>query len=76
MSESDSPKPKANSGIAWRTRDHTRGNLGISLMVLALPCLSSSQLSQADRTLSTSLSFASSSNSAAKSNCPRTLRSP
>jgi putative MATE family efflux protein len=42
MSEIDAPQQKSRSGPGWRTRDHTRGSLVVSLTVLALPGLASS----------------------------------
>jgi putative MATE family efflux protein len=41
MTDSD-PAPKARSKIDWRNRDHTRGSLALSLLVLALPSLATS----------------------------------
>ncbi len=38
----DDPAPKPRTRIDWRNRDHTRGSLAISLLVLALPSLATS----------------------------------
>jgi putative MATE family efflux protein len=42
MSGNGDPRSKRLSGIAWRNRDHTRGRIAVSLLVLALPGLASS----------------------------------
>jgi len=42
MTSSDSPTPGRGPGLRWRNRDHTRGNLIVSLLVLALPSLATS----------------------------------
>lgn len=40
MSDGDARAP--GRGLAWRNRDHTRGSLALSLLVLALPSLATS----------------------------------
>ncbi|MFQ5416701.1 MAG: MATE family efflux transporter, partial [Myxococcota bacterium] len=37
MTEGGSPASKRGGGVGWRDRDHTRGSLPVSLLVLALP---------------------------------------
>ena len=38
----DDPARKTRAKFDWRNRDHTRGSLAISLLVLALPSLATS----------------------------------
>jgi putative MATE family efflux protein len=42
VSENDAPETARRRRLDWRNRDHTRGRLTISLLVLALPGLASS----------------------------------
>jgi len=42
MSGDGAPRSKRRSGMGWRDRDHTRGRIAVSLLVLALPGLASS----------------------------------
>jgi len=42
MSRNDAPHPQRRSRLSWRDRDHTRGAIVMSLLVLALPGLASS----------------------------------
>jgi putative MATE family efflux protein len=42
MSGSGNPQSKRRTAMAWRDRDHTRGSIAVSLLVLALPSLASS----------------------------------
>jgi putative MATE family efflux protein len=42
MSDDETPTPVSSGGLAWRNRDHTRGSLALSLLVLALPSLATS----------------------------------
>ena len=38
----EAPAPKTRAKFDWRNRDHTRGSLAVSLLVLALPSLATS----------------------------------
>jgi putative MATE family efflux protein len=42
MTEDRTPAPKPGGRVRWRDRDHTRGRLSISLLVLALPSFATS----------------------------------
>ena len=42
MSWKGDPRSQRRVGMGWRNRDHTRGSIAVSLLVLALPSLASS----------------------------------